>query len=188
MTVSTRPIHVSPPDALPAMPPWRLDPMTLHDMDAVLALEQGAYAHPWTRGNFIDSLAAEHWAQVLRPASALQPRHQVQARPLGYVIAMPGVEEFHLLNVTVAADQRRQGLATCMMAALQHHAATHHAKTLWLEVRLGNTEAQALYKRLGFVQQGMRRHYYPAARGQREDAVVMSLRIEGPAEGVDHAA
>jgi [ribosomal protein S18]-alanine N-acetyltransferase len=188
MTVTTRPIDAGSPHTPPAAQSWRLDPMTLNDMDAVLALEQGAYAHPWTRGNFIDSLAAEHWAQVLRPAAALPPRGRVASPPLGYVIAMAGVEEFHLLNVTVAADQRRQGLATWMLAALQHHAATHRAKTLWLEVRVGNTEALMLYKRLGFVPQGLRRRYYPAARGQREDAAVMSLSINGPDAGVGHAA
>lgn len=188
MTVTTRLAHASPADALHAEPAWRLDPMTFHDVDAVLALEQGAYAHPWTRGNFIDSLAAEHWAQVLRPVSAVPPRQRSASPILGYVVAMAGVEEFHLLNVTVAADQRRRGLATWMMAALQCHAATLHAKALWLEVRIGNLEAQALYKRLGFVSQGLRRHYYPAARGQREDAAVMALAIKSPTADGGHAA
>ncbi len=188
MNVTTGLAHASPAVALEGVPAWRLDPMALHDVDAVLALEQGAYAHPWTRGNFIDSLAAEHWAQVLRPAVAVPPRHRLPSPILGYVVAMAGVEEFHLLNVTVAPDQRRQGLATWMMTALQRHAATHHARTLWLEVRVGNADALALYKRLGFVPQGLRHHYYPAARGQREAASVMSLAIKCPTADGGHAA
>jgi [ribosomal protein S18]-alanine N-acetyltransferase len=43
-------------------------------------------------------------------------------------------------------------------------------------VRQGNARAQALYRRYGFAEVGLRKNYYPAP-GQREDAVVMSLNV-----------
>ena len=54
----------------------------------------------------------------------------------------------------------------------------HRAGKLWLEVRQSNAAARAIYLRLGFVQVGVRKGYYPAALGRREDAVVMSLQID----------
>src|SRR6202012_1000124 len=67
--------------------------MTVGQLDAVLAIEVQAYAFPWTRGNFIDSIAAGYLARVLIGDDG---------DLVGYFIAMPGFEEMHLLNVTVA--------------------------------------------------------------------------------------
>jgi ribosomal-protein-alanine N-acetyltransferase len=146
-----------------------LQPMTTAQLDAVMAIEVSAYPFPWTRGNFIDSLAAGH------PAWLLQDR---SGGLLGYFVAMTGVEEMHLLNITVAPAAQRQGHARVLMAALVSQARDGGAHQLWLEVRLGNAAARAVYARLGFVQVGVRKGYYPAGFGRREDAIVMSLLIE----------
>ena len=151
----------------PADPPTRR-PMTVRDLDDVVALEQRAYSHPWSRGNFTDSLAAGYLAEVWRLDDTV----------LGYFIAMPGVDELHLLNITVAPEQQGQGHGRKMMAALQQHALHSNAASLWLEVREGNHRARALYRRLGYAEVGLRRGYYPAAL-RREDAVVMSLALNG---------
>src|SRR5688572_3345900 len=69
-----------------------LVPMTAADVDAVMALETHVYPFPWTRGNFIDSLAAGYVAEVLRDRR--------EGRLLGYFVALAGVDELHLLNIT----------------------------------------------------------------------------------------
>ena len=143
--------------------------MTVRDLHAVVAVEQRAYSHPWTRGNFTDSLAAGYLAELWLQGDEL----------LGYFVAMPGVNELHLLNITVAAEQQGQGHGCTMMAALQAHALHTGAATLWLEVRESNHRARALYSRLGFAEVGLRRAYYPAGL-KREDAVVMSLVLSAP--------
>ncbi len=51
------------------------------------------------------------------------------------------------------------------------------AQWLWLEVRASNLRAQQVYEAHGFRRVGERKRYYPAAHGQREDAVVMSLPL-----------
>ena len=91
---------------------------------------------------------------------------------------MRGVEEMHLLNITVAPAPRRRGHARRLLAELvRAEPAASGAARLWLEVRESNAEARATYARLGFAEVGPRRGYYPAPAGRREDAVVMSLAI-----------
>lgn len=139
-------------------------PMTTCDLNAVLVIEAGAYAFPWSRGNFIDSLAAGHAAEVLEWNGIL----------VGYFVAMPGVDEMHLLNITVAPRWQGQGLGSLLLDAVRATAEQRGLHALWLEVRESNVRARSLYARRGFETMGYRRGYYPATDG-REDAIVMSL-------------
>lgn len=144
------------------------EPMTLMHLDAVLAIEQQAYAFPWTRGNFIDSLAARYVAEVIVD----------EGHVAGYFVAMAGVDEMHLLNITVAPALQGRGHGRAMLDVLVGLCRARGSGTLWLEVREGNTRARAIYTRYGFVEVGRRRGYYPSPFGRREDAVVMSLGID----------
>lgn len=155
-----------------------LAPMTTAQLDGVMAIEAAAYAFPWTRGNFIDSLAAGYPARVLLG---------VQRQLLGYFVAMPGVGEMHLLNITVAPAEQGRGHARCMIDALMPLCYEHAARELWLEVRDSNERARAMYLRLGFTAVGVRKGYYPAPFGRREDAVVMSLKIGAAAQEANDA-
>ena len=155
-----------------------LAPLTTAHLDSVMAIEAAAYAFPWTRGNFIDSLAAGYPARVLLGA---------QRQLLGYFVAMPGVDEMHLLNITVAPAEQGRGHARCMIDALIPLCHEHAARELWLEVRDSNERARAMYLRLGFTAVGVRKGYYPAPFGQREDALVMSLKIGAVAQGAGDA-
>lgn len=143
--------------------------MQAADLAAVAAVEAGAYSYPWSRGNFIDSLAAGYIAELL---------HSADAGIVGYFVAMPGVDELHLLNITVAPAWQNRGHGSALLDAVQAHAAALGLGALWLEVRDSNHRARDLYRRRGFAEVGLRRAYYPAA-GPREDAVVMSLRLTG---------
>ena len=154
------------PDHSPDTASARFEPLTLAQLDAVLAVEQQAYAHPWNRTNFLDTLHAGYQAQVLMGGDTV----------LGYFVAMKGVDEAHLLNITVAPSFRSQGWARLMLDALAIWATGQGCETLWLEVRVGNTRALAVYERHGFVRVGLRKNYYPDHL-QREDAVVMSRRL-----------
>ena len=148
--------------ALPEPRPARR-PMRLADVEAVAAIEAAAYGHPWSRGNFIDSLAAGYLAEVLTtPHDGL----------LGYFVAMPVLDELHLLNLTVDPVWQGRGLGGALLDAVEDHGRDRGLLALWLEVRRSNERAQALYRRRGFVEVGHRPGYYPAA-GRREDAIVM---------------
>ncbi|MEP7301307.1 MAG: ribosomal protein S18-alanine N-acetyltransferase [Caldimonas sp.] len=152
-----------------------LRPMTLAALEGVVVLEDEVYPFPWTRGNFVDSLAAGYTAWTLNGSGG---------ELIAYCVAMRGVAEMHLLNITVAPLARRLGHARRMLGALVARCREEGAERLWLEVREANLDAQATYLRLGFSQVGMRKGYYPAPAGTREDAVVMSLVID-EARGFD---
>ncbi len=145
----------------------RLEPLEPTRLDQVLQVEQRAYPHPWTRGNFMDALRSGYHARVLLGGEEL----------LGYYVAMQGVDEVHLLNITVAPEQQRQGWGRVMLDALATWARGLGAQWLWLEVRVSNTRAIAIYEAHGYRRVGLRKNYYPDGHGRREDAVVMSLRL-----------
>ena len=145
----------------------RLQIMTVDLLDAVLAIEVQAYPFPWTRGNFIDSIAAGYLTRALFAGDEL----------IGYFVAMPGFEEMHLLNVTVAAPHEGRGHARRLLAELYALSASFAATAVWLEVRESNARARALYLREGFAEAGRRRDYYPAPAGKREDAILMTRSL-----------
>jgi ribosomal-protein-alanine N-acetyltransferase len=151
--------------------------MTAADLGAVLALEVAAYSHPWSQGNFVDSLAAGYLAWV---------RHDGRGRLLAYCVAQPGFEETHLLNLTVAPASQRRGHGRALLLALADWARARGDQTLWLEVRQSNAAGRALYAATGFAEAGLRRGYYPADHQQREDAVVMRLALQPDAGGAPH--
>lgn len=144
-----------------------LEALTIGRLDALLDIENAAYEFPWSRGNFIDSMASGYAIQLLCAGEHL----------LGYFVAMRGVDEVHLLNLTVTPQHHRQGWSLVLLQALALWARGIQAQWLWLEVRAGNERAQAVYQRFGFRSVGVRPRYYPAADGVREDAVVMSFSL-----------
>ena len=160
------------------------EPMTPADLQHVAEVEKTAYTHPWTTRHFSDSLQAGYPAVMLLgeplagdPVASSRADGRVL---LGYLVAMSGVDEVHLLNITVAPDHQRQGWARFMLDALVHWSRGQRAQWLWLEVRQSNARAQDLYQRYGFTTVGLRRAYYPAGQNAREDALVMSLNLVSP--------
>ncbi|MFG6415882.1 ribosomal protein S18-alanine N-acetyltransferase [Roseateles sp. DC23W] len=150
------------------LPPFEAAGMRLPDLTEVLAVERRAYPVPWTHGNFVDSLAAGYPAEVLRG-----PRAEL----LGYWVAMPGVDEMHLLNITVVPAWQGRGLAVVMLDRLVGACRQRGLTQLWLEVRVSNERAREVYRRYGFAEVGRRRAYYPVVEGPREDAILMSLSV-----------
>lgn len=145
----------------------QFEPLTEARLDEVLLIEQSAYAQPWSRGNFSDSLRSGYQAQLLVADNTI----------LGYFVAMKGVDEVHLLNITVVPAQQAQGWGRVMLDALAIWSRGQGAQWLWLEVRVSNARALRIYERHGYRRVGERKAYYPAADGRREDAVVMSFKL-----------
>lgn len=144
-------------------------PMQRADVDEVFALEQSVYPHPWTVGNFLDSLASGYSAWILRD--------DVNQSLVGYFLMMPAVDEAHLLNVAVAAHRQGEGIGRFLLDKVAAVARGLSMESLLLEVRPTNTRALAVYEQYGFVQIGRRKGYYPAHNGEREDAIVMRFNL-----------
>ena len=89
---------------------------------------------------------------------------------------MQGVDEVHLLNITVDVPYQGQGWGRVMLDAIALWSRSQNAHWLWLEVRTSNTRAQDVYEQYGYRRVGERKNYYPAENG-REDAIVMSYKL-----------
>ena len=141
---------------------WR--PLSDSDIEAVAALERAAHVAPWTEGNFRDALAAGYAMQVGVADGAIVA--------YGVLLFAPG--EAQLLNLTVAPEVRRLGIGRALLGRFLADAGARGAEQCFLEVRVSNIPAIALYAREGFVPVARRIGYYPSAgAASREDALVM---------------
>ena len=146
--------------------PPRLEAMRPADLDEVMAVESAIYSHPWTRGNFVDSLRAGYDCRTWR----------LEGELVGYFILMAAAGEAHLLNLSIAARHQRSGHGRALLREAADLARRRGAAGLFLEVRPSNLAAKALYTRFGFRQVALRKGYYPAHAG-REDALVLTLKL-----------
>lgn len=143
-------------------------PMKVQDVEEVARIENDAYPFPWSRGNFLDSLASRYDAWVAREADG---------RLAGYFLLMHAVDDVHLLNITVRPDLQGQGIGRQLLDKVAALAAAAGIAAVLLEVRPSNRHALAVYRHAGFHEIGVRKNYYPAGGQQREDAIVMRLTL-----------
>jgi [ribosomal protein S18]-alanine N-acetyltransferase len=186
--MSALPTAPSPTPPL-ALREAQLVPMRTNALAQVLHAERAAYDWPWTEANIADSIAAGYQCLTLVGSAGDTPSDTpagIDDTPagvgstdtlLGYFIAMHGVDEVHLLNITVAPPYQRQGWARVMLDALALWSRSVGAQWLWLEVRVGNARAITVYEHYGFRRVGERKRYYPAGGDLREDAIVMSYKL-----------
>jgi [ribosomal protein S18]-alanine N-acetyltransferase len=148
-----------------------LAPMREADLAEVLAIENAIYTHPWTLGNFADSMRAGYDCATYRMNGRLS-----RGELVGYFILMAAAGEAHLLNLSIAARHQRRGHGSALLREAAAMARRRGAGNMFLEVRPSNQAAQNLYTRFGFRRIAVRRDYYPAHSG-REDALVYSLAL-----------
>jgi [ribosomal protein S18]-alanine N-acetyltransferase len=147
------------------------------DLVAVAALEAEAHPAPWTAGNFRDALLAGYSTIVGESNGAI----------VAYGVLMMGPGEAQVLNLTVSQPARRRGLARALLRRFLDDASRLGAEQCFLEVRLSNTAAIALYRAEGFIPVARRAGYYPPAHGAgvREDALVLrrGVRLREAGDG-----
>lgn len=141
-----------------------LRPMVVADVDEVHALECSVFPHPWSRANFMDSLASGYDAWVLREDGGALA---------GYFLLMYALDEAHLLDVAVEGSRHGSGLGRFLLDRIAARARSQGMESVLLEVRPSNERALRVYQRYGFAEIGRRKGYYPAHEGRREDAIVM---------------
>lgn len=157
------------------MPNLSLRPMQMDDLDSIMQIEPMIYSHPWTRGNFSDSLQNGYSGWVLEENNVM----------IGYSLLMMIMDEAHLLNLSIAKPMQKQGLGRYLLEHMLKIAKNHKALNMFLEVRPSNVSAISLYENMGFCEISVRRGYYPAepntnqkiSETGREDAVLMGLAL-----------
>ncbi len=149
--------------AVVSIPAPQLRPMQEEDLPAVLAVEEAAYPFPWTLAIFRDCLRVGYVCYV----------YEGPVGPVGHGIMSVAAGECHLLNICIHPDWQRRGFGRALIEFLLDIAKRHGAKVALLEVRPSNVAGYKLYTRLGFDEIGLRKNYYPAAKG-REDAILLA--------------
>jgi ribosomal-protein-alanine N-acetyltransferase len=137
--------------------------LEMRDLNAIEGIERASYPTPWSRSMFASELA--------KPSSICLGAFDLETDELaGYLVISRYVDAWHVMNVAVAPEHRRQGIATTLLERLFEVTAGRGRRGYTLEVRVSNVGAVALYGRLGFKPRGVRRGYYT---DNREDALIM---------------
>jgi [ribosomal protein S18]-alanine N-acetyltransferase len=138
-------------------------PLRESHLAAVARIEQAVFRDPWPETAFLEILALSDKCWV-----ALE-----DGNIAGYLITQWVLDEVHILNVAVAHDHQRRGIARALMMELVCVAAAHGMCDMFLEVRASNAAAQALYRAFGFQGISNRKRYY----SDGEDALIMQAVI-----------
>jgi len=133
----------------------------LDDVSAIEAIEQTEMQAPWSRMMFV--------SEIVKTTSICLGAFADNVL-VGYIIVSRYVDAWHVMNLVVRPEHRRQGIATRLLGALFEQAGDDDRRGFTLEVRVSNAAAIQLYETIGFEAQGIRRGYYT---DNREDALIM---------------
>lgn len=137
------------------------------DIDGVMAIEAVSFPSPWNAGMFREEIGREF-------SDALVAVEEPGSGVVGYAICWTVAGESHLLNIAVRPDARCRGVGAALVGECIRRGAAAGARRIHLEVRPGNEPALRLYRRYGFVFQGIRKGYYTDTH---EDAVLLAREI-----------
>lgn len=135
--------------------------LTYGDLPGVLSVERRSFPAPWSLAMFV--------LEVSKPGGVCLAAHDGNGI-VGYLVCSRYADIWHLMNVAVDPDRRRDGIAWHLMDRMLEEAGPDERYTL--EVRVSNHGAIAMYERFGFRRAGRRRSYYS---DNGEDAMIMWL-------------
>ena len=141
-------------------PRLRIRRLTYPDLPQVIGIERRAFPTPWSLAMFVLELSK---------ASGICLAAVSDRRLVGYLICSRYETVWHVMNVAVDPERRREGVASALLAELYTRVGDEQARYT-LEVRRSNAGAIHLYERDGFRAAGLRRRYY---QDNGEDALVM---------------
>ena len=136
--------------------------LELGDLDEIERIERASYPTPWSRAMFASELA--------KPSSVSLGAVDDAGALVGYLVLSRYVDAWHVMNVAVAPERRREGIASALLRQLLDQTRGDAKRGYTLEVRVSNVGAISLYERFGFRPKGVRRGYYT---DNREDALIM---------------
>ncbi len=131
------------------------------DLPAVISIERRSFPAPWSLAMFVLELS--------KPSGICLAATEGDEL-LGYLVCSRYDRVWHLMNVAVAPERRRRGVASGLIGRLVEVGGGDLPFTL--EVRVSNREAIAMYEQLGFRSAGVRPRYY---QDNGEDALIMWL-------------
>lgn len=146
--------------------------MQLEDLDRVQEIERESFTTPWSRSAFVNELTNNYFAYYLVA--------MVDATIAAYGGMWLILDEAHVTNIAVHPDFRRQHIGERLLMRMMSIARQAGLSGITLEVRVSNTSAQHLYRKLGFAVKGVRRGYYT---DNHEDAYIMWADLDQAPQG-----
>ena len=136
-------------------------PMEERDVAAVAALEKACFSDPWSESSVRSELSnpLSLWLVAERGGAVA-----------GYIGSQSVLDAADMMNVAVALESRRGGVAEALIGSLIARLEKAGVRSLSLEVRVSNDAARALYEKLGFSEVGRRKNYYTKPK---EDALIL---------------
>jgi [ribosomal protein S18]-alanine N-acetyltransferase len=144
------------------------------DVEAVMRLERLCFHTRWTREQFLLGLERK----AFRIYGIWRMRTLVAYAAFSVIAG-----EMELLNIATHPLHRRKGLGRQLLGFVLETCRQKKVLEAFLEVRRSNRPAIDLYEKFGFMQVGVRKHYYP---DNNEDALLYRLDFTAPAVGADH--
>lgn len=140
--------------------------VTERDIFDILAIEKQSFSTPWSEKSFRMSLE--------NPIThAFVKMHE--GKVVGYALYSVLFEDCELYNIAVSPENRGQGIGNEMLSAVLNDCLRRGGEILRLEVRNSNLAARSLYRKFGFIEEGIRKNYY---QNPTEDAILMHLSME----------
>ncbi len=153
----------------PGLPPLRLRPMNLDDIERVYEIDRLSFAMPWSERSYRFELT-ESRTSLIWVAEVTEPDGKNVL--CGMIVLWVILDEAHVATIAVHPDYRRRGIGRMLLAQGLLAAQARGADLAYLEVRRSNLGAQAMYLAFGFEIVGERRKYY---QDNNEDALLMTL-------------
>lgn len=148
--------------------------MTEHDLLEVVEIEEHSGLSRWGWAAYYAELQGSN-RRLMLVARVARPLEQVKTDEIaGYIVARLAAKELHINNVAVRVEYRRRGIGSALLRRILEQGRQLDATEAFLEVRAGNSLAQALYEKCGFRNVGRRPSYYSAPA---EDALIMSAQL-----------
>ena len=152
--------------------------MTEHDLLEVVEIEEQSRLSRWGWAAYYAELQGVNRSLMLVARIASQAQGGEAKSVVGYIVARMSAGELHINNVAVRSEFRGQGIGKALLTRILAQGRKLNAAVAYLELRAGNSIAQSLYEKAGFVPVGKRRNYYS---DPVEDAVTMTAQLQGSA-------
>lgn len=141
--------------------------MLIEDLNDIMEIERLSFSTCWTEASFLHELQENK--NVTRYLSAV-----CSQKVVGYAGLWKIIDEGHITNIAVHPQYRKKGIGEMLLKELIAKSESEGVLRFTLEVRTSNKPAIALYKKMGFVTEGVRKGYYS---DNNEDAEIMWKRI-----------
>lgn len=143
-------------------PDYIIRPMEVSDTEQVELIEKQIFSMPWSQKSFEDACQSEDNIYLVC---------EMNGQIAGYCGLWTVLGEGNITNMAVSGGFRRLGIAEALMKEMEKRGMSKNVVTYFLEVRKSNEAAVNLYKKMGYVQIGVRKNFYEKPV---EDALVMS--------------